>query len=402
MSPVRRRSSLVAARFVAARFVAAMFVAAMFVAAGPLMAQGTISLQGFGYPPGQLTTRAASTGGALGEFDQAGPLNPAALMNWGVGGGYMQYSPERRSTSVNGRTVSTTVARFPVVAVGLPIGRRFAFGLSSSTLLDRTFTTTTSQRQQIRTDSVTTNTAVSSRGNMNDVQFAGAMQVKPWLRVGTAVHVITGENRFSTVRSIFPDTGARADTVAYDNINETSTATFGGSGLSLGVEVTPIAKLSVAASARIGFNLRADLSDTTKVTANLPGRAGVAVRWEVGGSSIAARYNWEGWSAMKGLGAQAAGVFDTREYGIGAEVPGPRIRGGLVLLRAGVRTRNLPFGVNGVQPTENVLGGGLGLPLGFGRALIDLGLERATRTVPGLDNVSERGLIMSFGFRLRT
>ncbi len=371
-------------------------------AAGPLAAQGTISLQGFGYPPGQLTVRASSTGGALGEFDQAGPLNPAALMNWGVGGGYLQYSPERRTLSVNGQDTKTSIARFPVVAVGLPLGRRYAFGLSSSTLLDRTYTTSTSLRQRIRTDSVTTNTAVSSRGNMNDVQFGGAMQVKPWLRVGTAVHVITGENRFSTVRSIFPDTGARADTVTYANINETSTATFGGTGLSFGVEITPVAKFSIAGSARIGFNLRAELSDTTKVTADVPGRAGVAVRWEVAGTNIAARYNWEGWSAMRRLGAQSAGVFDTREYGIGAELAGPKILGGQLLLRLGARNRNLPFGVNGVQPTESVLGGGFGLPLGFGRAQIDLGLDRATRKVPGLAGVQEKGLIMSFGFRLRT
>jgi hypothetical protein len=134
----------------------------------------------------------------------------------------------------------------------------------------------------------------------------------------------------------------------------------------------------------------------------MPSRAGLAVRWEVGGTNLAARYNWEGWSAMQGLGATASGVFDTQEYGIGAEVPGPKIRGGQLLVRLGARRRDLPFGVNGVQPTENSVGGGIGLPLGFGRAQVDLGIERASRALPGVSNLSEQGLIMSFGFRLRT
>ena len=38
----------------------------------------------FGYPPGQLSTRAGSTGGALGEIDPLSPLNPASLLGLGV------------------------------------------------------------------------------------------------------------------------------------------------------------------------------------------------------------------------------------------------------------------------------------------------------------------------------
>jgi hypothetical protein len=148
--------------------------------------------------------------------------------------------------------------------------------------------------------------------------------------------------------------------------------------------------------------MRAELSETTRRTADVPNRAGAAVRWEVGGSNIAARYSWEGWSAMKGLGGEAGGVFDTKEYGIGAELPGPKLPGGQLLVRLGARSRTLPYGVAGLQPKENILGGGLGLPIGFGRAQIDLGLERASRTVKGLPGVKESGLLMSFGFRIRT
>ncbi len=373
-----------------------------FLLASRLVAQGAISTQGFGYPPGQLTVRASSTGGALNEFDQAGPHNPAALLNWGVAGAYLQYSPERRSTTVGGVSTSAAVARFPVFAIGLPAGQRWGFGISSSTLLERNFTTLTTARQLIRSDSVTTTSREVATGGINDVQFGAARQIRPWLRLGTSLHVITGENRVRTSRSIVADTGVRVDTVEYGAIAEASTLTFGGSAVSVGVEVSPNKKLSFAGSARLGFGMRADVNDSTRLKADVPNRAGASVRWEVAGANLAARYNWEGWSAMKGLGAASNGVFDTKEFGVGAEVAGPRIRGGQVLLRLGARTRDLPFGVSGRQATENILGGGLGFPLAFGRAQIDLGLERAARKVTGLDNVSERGLIMSFGFRLRT
>jgi len=372
------------------------------LAAGRVQAQGAIGLQGFGYPPGQLTVRAATTGGGLGEFDQAGPLNPAALMNWGVAGAYIQYSPERRTTTIDGAGVTTTVARFPVFAIGLPSGQKYSFGISSSTLLERNYSTQLTARQLIRRDSVTIRTSTTARGALNDVQFGAAMQLRPWLRLGTALHVLTGENRVQTARSIVPDTGARVDTVSYDPIAENSAATFSGTAISFGVDIAPTKHFSVAGSARLGFGLSAELRDSSRRSANAPSRAGVAARWEVARSNLTARYNWEGWSAMKGLGAESNGVFDTQEYGIGAEVPGPKIRGGQMLLRIGARRRDLPYGVAGVQPTEDLLGGGFGFPLGFGRAQLDLGIERATRRVSSLPNVSERGLIYMFGFRLRT
>lgn len=376
--------------------------AASLLCATQLSAQGAVALQGYGYPPGQLTVRAATSGGGLGEFDQAASLNPASLLNWGVAGAYMQYSPERRTTSVAGVNSTATVARFPLFSIGLPAGAKYSFGISSSTLLERNYSTTITARQVIRADSVTTTSATTARGAVNLIQFGGAMQVTSWLRVGTALGIVTGENRLKTVRSIAADTGVRVDTVSYGTITEQSTATFGGNALSLGVELFPAKKLSVAASARIGFRMRADFNDSTALRGDVPNRAGAAARWEVGGSNIAVRYNWEGWSSMKGLGGSTAGVFDTQEIGIGAEVPGPKVPGGQMLIRLGVRNRDLPYGVSGRQPKENIFGGGLGFPIGFGRAQIDLGLERASRKVPGLPSVKENGTIVSFGFRLRT
>ena len=42
-------------------------------------AQGTVGGQGFGYPAGQYSSRAAATAGALAPFDPMSPVNPAAI-----------------------------------------------------------------------------------------------------------------------------------------------------------------------------------------------------------------------------------------------------------------------------------------------------------------------------------
>ena len=50
-------------------FVAFAALLALVSGAQAARAQGTLSTQGFGYPAGGLSTRAASTGGGFGEFD---------------------------------------------------------------------------------------------------------------------------------------------------------------------------------------------------------------------------------------------------------------------------------------------------------------------------------------------
>src|SRR6185312_14916219 len=64
------------------RFVTrlAAAAAAFCWSAAALGAQGSLGLQGYGYPGGELSTRALATGGALGDFDANSPINPAALM----------------------------------------------------------------------------------------------------------------------------------------------------------------------------------------------------------------------------------------------------------------------------------------------------------------------------------
>ena len=90
-------------------------------------AQGSLSTQGYGYPTGELSTRALGTGGSLAEFDPASPINPAALGSWGASpinsairsvwgrtAFTAQYDPEfRRVTAGTGSQTSAAVTLKP-------------------------------------------------------------------------------------------------------------------------------------------------------------------------------------------------------------------------------------------------------------------------------------------------
>jgi hypothetical protein len=122
---------------------AAALVGAAAAAPARAAAQSSLGVQGFGYPSGQLSTRASGTGGALAEFDPVSPVNPSALLEFGRTFAAFQYDPEFRQLTAGSATQRNTIARFPVVAVGGPFARRRGmFGVSASTFLDRTFATT--------------------------------------------------------------------------------------------------------------------------------------------------------------------------------------------------------------------------------------------------------------------
>ena len=100
--------------------------------ATPLAAQGTLSTQGFGYHPGQVSTRARAAGGSLGEFDPTSALNPAALAWWERSGVVLEYAPEFRRVITAGASESATVARFPLSGAAIAIGNRTIIGITLS------------------------------------------------------------------------------------------------------------------------------------------------------------------------------------------------------------------------------------------------------------------------------
>lgn len=358
-------------------------------------AQGTTSAQSFGYPVGELSTRALGTAGALGEVDARSAVNPSSLVLQPQGAVFAQYDPELRTVTTSTGTARTTTARFPNVGAVLPINRRLVLGASASAFLDRTWETNTSRTLAFGpTDTaVTFNERRKSEGGIADLRLAAGYLVTPSIRVGLAAHGYTGSTRV-TAAELFPDT------LQYRNATEVANVSYGGTAISAGLEVDVLPKLNLAVSGRKGGRATMYVNDTAATRGNIPDRYSGSITFEgLPGTILAARYSRERWSQMASLSASGARATDATDVSVGAESAGPHLGGFPLLLRAGIRKRDLPFLVGGTPVREVSFGGGLGLPIAYDRVTFDLAVLRSNRT--GVAGVSERAYNLSFGLRVR-
>ncbi len=362
--------------------------------ASPLAAQGTLSTQGFGYHPGQISSRARATGGALGEFDPTSALNPAALAWWERSGVMLEYAPEfRRVTTADSRE-SATIARFPLSGAAIAFGGRTIVGVTLSTFLDRTWETAQRGTHQFADDLIPYEVEFRSAGAINDLRLAGAWTASNALRVGLGAHVFVGSNRLDVFTRFSDTLGRVAD------FGQRSRISYSGAAASAGIDWRPLRSIGVAVSGRLGGTLRAVRNDTTLSTADIPMRLGVGLAYTgVRGAVIAASGEWQDWSKLDGLGSAQLTTFDGWDYGLGAELRGPRWFGGEVPLRLGVRRRTLPFGAAGAEVEETSVSGGWGFTIAGGRAVADFGLARASRTAEG--GARERATTLSIGLIVR-
>lgn len=354
-------------------------------------AQGTLASQGFGYPFGQISTRALGVGGGIGEFDPASMLNPAAIASAGRRSLHLQYEPEFRRVEGEGISDAQRFIRFPLLSAAIPVGSRVTLGIGASTFLDRTGQSADTRTEVIGGEEVTYSEVVRSNGAINDLRFATAYDAGANVRIGVGVHALTGEFRQFLGRTY--------ETPGFDSLAVASRLSFSGLALSGGVMWQPLRGITVAGSGRYGREIRAYVNDSARTRADVPHRVGVGIGIErMSGVALAARFAWEGWSSLDGLGTERVNVHDTREAGVGAEVAGPRIRGTVLPLRVGYRWRELPFSPAAEQVTESAFSGGIGIPLLGGFSLLDVGIQRAVRSSGPFD---ERSLLLSLSLTVR-
>ena len=386
------------------RRAAAALAGLTLAIAGTADAQSSLGAQGFGYPPGQLSTRALTLGSSMAELDPTSARNPASIARWGRPGLYMQYDPEFRNVrSPSGRDGTMNV-RFPLIGGATRVHRRVTAGVMISTLFDRTYTTESSEAQVVDGEPLTANTIFQSAGGLNDVRLAVGYEISPELSVGLAGHVVTGENRV-TISTTF-------DREGFLPVSQQSEVNYSGTAFSAGVNWLPGGNFAFAGSLRLQGSLRASRNEQTIDSGQLPSRAGLSVAYTgLSGAAFAVGANWEQWSDI-GMGSSSVIAQDTRELGAGVEVEGPRVRSAIVALRAGYRMRDLPFGVQRIEddivypsefPVEHAVSLGAGIPLatvgGVSRAMLDIGVQRVSRS--GFPGVSERAWTLSLGLAVR-
>jgi hypothetical protein len=378
-----------------------LLAAALLVLPAAARAQGTLSTQGFGYPTGQLSTRSLSTGGALGEIDPTSVTNPASILRFGGSALYFQAEPEYRTITVGGNSERTTIARYPLVAAAVPIRNDLMLGISVSSLLDRSFQTSTRGVQRIGDSTLATTNTFSSDGSVGDVRVALAWAPQRWLRLGVAGHAVTGDNRLRNHQAF-------DDSARFAPLTDTTTLTYVGRAYSAGVELNAEGIGSVTGSYRRGGSLSLKHGDTTlnNTKANVPDRLAFSAAYlGIRGTSIAVRAANDRWSQMRGLGTASLRVSDSWDTSVGADVLGPTLIGLPLQLRGGVRHRTLPFGVPansfgpGTDVTESSLSFGAGTLLARGRASLDLAGIHATRD--GGSYGKETAWTFSFGLTVR-
>ncbi len=359
--------------------------------------QGNLSTQGVGYPEGELSTGALASGVGFAEFDPLSPINPASLPTLGQPILHLQYEPEFRTVTIGGVTQRSTTARFPNLAVAVPLNPRMIVALSAASLLDRTWQTDVTAPTAVGDTIVPSTTTFRSSGGIEDIRLGLGWRSAHWLQLGVAIHGYTGENRIFVQRT-FGDT-AIVKTLTF---TQNTTYSYGGNAASVGIILFPAGPLSLATSYRVGGTLRLRRNDTLQTRGSIPPRAGADLRYSgLAGVSFGVRADWEGWSRMSGLGFTNLHARDALEIGGGVDLTGPRFGPGdqSIILHVGARERDLPFRAAGAVVHETGLSGGLGLPIAGRRGVLDIGVQHAARSAP--IGVSESAWTFSVGVTVR-
>jgi hypothetical protein len=340
---------------------------------------------------GGLSGAAASLSGANAEMDPNSAVNPAAVTRSNRMSLSLRFEPERKSATIGGERVGSSLVRFPSIQASGAYGR-FVGSLGVSAMLDRTWRNTVNDSLLVGGDWVQSTLQVGSEGAMSDARAAVGYVVGPRLQLGASIHAIVGENRTLFFRSF-------SDTSGVQSIAQQNSFGFGGRAFSLGVVAEPIADVVVAASARFGQKMVLELLGDELASATVPNRYGLGITYfGIAGVTMSARVDRTNWSDLDGLGSDSLSVFDATEIALGVEALGPRVFGASSAIRAGVRDRTLPFGVTGNAVKERGVSFGVALPLARGRAQIDLGTQRMQRTTPGY---KENAWLISLGLGIR-
>lgn len=365
---------------------------AVFWAPSALGAQGTLSTQGLGFPPGQLSSAARALGGSTGEIDPISPLNPAAIGIFRTPVLFMQAEPEFREVRIGGAVQRSSIARFPLFVGALPLGSRWGASASASTLLDRTWTTTVRDTQFLGNDTLAAGVVRRSDGSIADLRLALAYAVRPWLRIGLGGHTYSGRDFIETARVFDDSTRFRTDT-------QSVSLSFGGAAVSLGAHAVWPGVAAFGLTLRKGADMRLYDGGNVIASARAPDHIGMSVAYlGLRGSTLALRVASDRWSALEKLGG-SLNVHEGLDIGAGAEVPGPRFGSSGTLLRLGGRWRTLPFSVDANAVKERTLSGGFGLPFSGGRVELHLGALRSSRS--GTAGVTENAWTVSTGFAVR-
>jgi hypothetical protein len=211
-------------------------------------AQGTLSTQGLGYPVGGTSVRASGTAGSFGEFDLLSPINPASLSALTRTVITAQTEPEYRTVKVGGSSNGSSVQRVPLIMVAIPLRNGVGIGLSATTFLDRSYSTTTTGEVVIDGETLFTTDITDVRASIADIRLAAAWHRSNKFSLGFGVHLFTGDDQSTRLRT-FNDTSRFLGAV------DSSKMVYVGTAMSVGGEWRIRKGLAAEVSYRVGFGM---------------------------------------------------------------------------------------------------------------------------------------------------
>ena len=337
--------------------------------AGPLAAQDSqFGIRGLGTPGRWESVRARATGGAFAAFDALSPLTEAALLDLRRLTASAAEATSYRSAELAGQRVALRTSRFPVMSLAGRLSGRLALSGGFTTYLDRSYRATIRDSLPIRGSFEPYTDEVASDGAVSDMRLAAAIQLRPRLAVGAAVHLLEGSTRSTATRRF-------DDSTTYQNAFEREQVRYDGFGVSASAAADVTGSLRIVGWLRSDTRLRTTVSDVTVSRADLPTGVGGGVRWSPSPNArFAGTMAWRSWSDA-GINAH-----DAFAWSLGAELGSPEFP-----LRVGARGGQMAFGPGGTAPTETGFAFGTARSFSEGRARIDFAVERLSRRGGGLE-----------------
>lgn len=343
--------------------------------------QSLLAGRGLGLVAEPLDARARGLGGVAQGLPEPNLslINPAGVAGIPAPALHVTYQPDSYSAEVGGTTSEGTTARFPVIHVALPLGRRTVLSLGYGSFLDQSWGVERDTALTIAGESVPVVDRFASRGGVATLRLGGAYALNERLAVGVGLDLHTGAQRDSVVRLF--QSGGLAPTV-YSSLRS-----YSGLSYNAGVRWNPSEAFGLGASLGQGGTLESRPEDEAQlaVSYQLPLTASFGGSGRVTPSTLVALSGrWTGWSAASDDLSGAGGARDSWSVGGGIEWEAFTAGERVFPFRLGARYATLPFAWHSGPEgdglmTERALTGGAGVRLGGGAAVADLAVERGAR-----------------------
>jgi hypothetical protein len=380
---------------------AVLALVATLCVSGALAAQSLTSIHGPGYPLMPVDARAAIMGGlGIGLHGFSVPMtNPAAASHARGRGAVVALEVTERTIAMDGAEGDVGTTRFPLMNIIFPI-RGAVLTAGYGGYLDQSWAIEREGEQMIGDQPTEFSDFMQSEGGVGQFLVGAALPLGERLGVGASVGLHMGSQRVRYARRFVVEGPEQLDPYAED-----MSWRYKGPVAQLGVRWEPIDIVRVGASVTWAGTLVGEPVDgrATRRELDLPLQvAAGASGFLVPGLLAAVSGRWSGWSVTdptaigvpRGGVAASAPARDTWEMGGGLEWSAPRPAATRHFpIRAGFQYRQLPFPFAEEPPTEWFAGGGAGFRVGsdarYPQALVDLTVQRGTRTAPGAGDVSD-------------